>query len=258
MRPSRTSLHAAWRRIQANALLSSASETRIAIEMFDREARKNISQIQRRLRDKSFEFEPQKGVLKKKASGGQRGIVMASVHNRIVERAWLDCLQSKLSFVRRVIDQPTSVGGVPHRSVPHGLKIIYDAFQEDKLYYVRSDIAGFFDNIPRKHVLERIAKETDDQNFLEVLAAATTVVLANEKALGDDRSVFPTDDQGIAQGSPLSPLFGNILLHDFDLEFNQRDITCVRFIDDFVILGKTERSVDEPSKAPNPLCSNLD
>jgi hypothetical protein len=55
--------------------------------------------------------------------------------------------------------------------------------------------------------------------------------------------VFPTDEEGVAQGSPLSPLFGNILLYDFDREFNGRGLICVRFIDDFILLGDSERSV---------------
>ena len=181
---------------------------------------------------------------------------MASVHNRIVERAWLDCLQSRCDFVKKVINHSTSVGGVPNRSVPHGLKLIKDAFADGKCHYLRSDISGFFDNIPRTYVLDRIAHETDDQRFLTTLEAATTVVLANERALGEDRSVFPTDVTGVAQGSPLSPLFGNILLYNFDIEFNNRGIVCVRFIDDFVLLANSEREA-YPADSGSSICSGL-
>ena len=231
------SLRQAWARIRSNGLLSPATETRDSVEAFDRDVNRNIHNIQKRLRAGAFEFDPQKGVLKKKSSGGKRGIIMASVHNRVVERAWLDCLQTRSPFVQRVNNQPTSVGGVPNRSVPHGLKLIRDAFAGGKTFYIRSDISGFFDHIPRKYVLGKLASEIDDTRFFEVLSAATSVVLANEAALGEDRHVFPTTDEGIAQGSPLSPLFGNILLHDFDVRLNGRGIVCIRFIDDFVLLA---------------------
>jgi RNA-directed DNA polymerase len=135
----RASLRNAWYRIRANGLTSLASETHIAIEMFGRDVDRNIQKIQRRLREGVFEFEPQKGVLKKKKSGGHRGIVMASVQNRIVERAWLDCLQIHSGLVKNVISQSSSIGGVPNRSVPHGLKLIRDAFAEGKVYYVRTN-----------------------------------------------------------------------------------------------------------------------
>lgn len=51
----------------------------------------------------------------------------------------------------------------------------------------------------------------------------------------------PTDSEGVAQGSPLSPLFGNILLYKFDKQFNDRGVICVRFIDDFVIMSGSEK-----------------
>jgi RNA-directed DNA polymerase len=253
----KSSLRNAWLRIKENGSASLAHETRVAIEMFSRDVDRNIHKIQRRLRDGVFEFEPQKGVLKRKGNGGVRGIVMASVQNRLVERAWLDCLQSHSDFVKRVINQPSSVGGVPHRSVPHGLKLIRDAFDEGKAYYIRSDISGFFDNIPRQAVLNKITIEIEDKKFLEVLSAATTVVLANEQALGENRKVFPIDGQGVAQGSPLSPLFGNILLNDFDLRLNDRGITCVRFIDDFVLLGRSESNVSKAFRSARELLQNL-
>lgn len=239
----RISLRNAWHRIRSNGANSLAGETRVAVEMFGRDVERNIHKIQKRLREGTFEFDPQKGVLKKKANGDRRGIVMASVQNRIVERAWLDSLQSHSEFVKGVINQPSSIGGVPNRSVPHGLKLIRDAFGDGKAFYVRSDISGFFDGIPRDRVLAKIATEINDPRFIQVLQAATSVVLSNETVLGEDRKLFPVDDQGVAQGSPLSPLFGNILLNEFDVRLNDREIICVRFIDDFVLLGKTEAAV---------------
>lgn len=236
----RNSLRDAWQTIRSNGILSTSEDTRVAVEMFDRDISRNIHNIQKRLRDGTFEFDPQLGVLKKKTSGGKRGIVMASVHNRVVERALLNALQSKSALAKKVIALPTSVGGVPHRSVPHGLKLIRDAFEQGRLHFVRSDISGFFDHIPRGDVLEKIGKDINDERFLNTLRSATTVVLANEEALGEDRRIFPTNDEGVAQGSPLSPLFGNILLYEFDHIFNDRRVTCIRFIDDFVLLAESE------------------
>ncbi|WP_420604506.1 RNase H family protein [Methylobacterium sp.] len=232
-------LQAAWYKIRSNGRLSSAEETRAAIDSFGQNADQKLRQIQKLIRQGKFQFTPQKGVLVKKSSGGHRGIVMASVENRVVERALLNHLQGKSPLVQRVINEPTSVGGVPERSVPHGLKLIRDAILEGKRYFVRSDISGFFDHIPRGQVIERIAADIKEPEFIRVLTEATAVVLSNEITLGEDRRVFPTDNEGVAQGSPLSPLFGNILLNDFDQEFNTRGIRCIRFIDDFVLLAES-------------------
>jgi len=235
------SLFKAWQKIKSNGRRSSADETRDAIEEFDRNSLRNIRQVQKQLRSGKFKFDLQQGVTIKKSSGGKRGIVMASVRNRIVERALLDILQSKSDFVKSVNTLPTSVGGVPNRSVPHGLQLIDSAFDEGKIHFVRSDISGFFDGIPRKTVLDAISNDVSDPEFMALLDQASTVVLGNEAKLGEDRKIFPTDSEGVAQGSPLSPLFGNILLHEFDKKFNGRGVICVRFIDDFVIMSDSEK-----------------
>ena len=242
----RETLTRAWKVIHSNGRASKAPETKVAIEQFDRDFSRNINRIQNRLRAGEFQFDPQKGVLKTKSSGGKRGIVMASVHNRVVERAWLDTLQSKSSFVKEVVSVSTSIGGVPNRSVPHGLKFINEAFESGYKYFVRSDISGFFDHIPRNKVIDAISKDIKDEKFIEVLTQATTVLLGNEQNLGEDRSVFPTNEEGVAQGSPLSPLFGNILLYDFDNDLNRMgSICCIRFIDDFLILSKTREGAEK-------------
>lgn len=233
-------LFKAWQKIKTNGRRSIADETREAIEDFDRDSLGKIRQIQKQLRSGDFVFDPQHGVTKRKSSGGKRGIVMASVRNRIVERAILDTLQSRSNFVRDVNTQKTSVGGVPNRSVPHGLQIIQSAFDQGQVHFVRSDISGFFDGIPREQVLAALAKDISDHEFLELLDKASTVTLGNAESLGEDRKVFPTDYEGVAQGSPLSPLFGNILLFEFDKQLNGRGVICVRFVDDFVIMSTSE------------------
>lgn len=241
---TQSALKTAWLRIHQNGYASPSFETRAQIRHFAQDADRNIRRLQAKLHSGHFVFDPQTGVLKQKpGSTSKRGIVMASVHNRIVERALLDCLQGRSSYVRQVLDVPTSVGGVPHRSVPHGLAEIQKGFEQGASWFARSDITGFFDNIPRGTVITALSKHIDDEEFMALLERATTVVLGNETALGDDRRCFPTDEQGVAQGSPLSPLFGNILLHEFDQRFNGRGIICVRFIDDFVLLGDAEGNV---------------
>lgn len=236
-------LFEAWRHIRANGIKSKSEDTRKAVEAFDEDPVRNVRSLQSQLRNDTFAFDYQTGILKRKASGSRRGIVLASIRNRIVERAILDTLQLKCQFVRDVNSRPSSVGGVPDRSVPHGLHLVLSSFDEGKGHFARSDISGFFDHIPRQDVIGFLKAKILEPRFIGLIERATLVTLSNEKALGENRSLFPTDEEGIAQGSPLSPLFGNILLSEFDQQLNNERTTCVRFVDDFVILGYTAEEV---------------
>ena len=90
-------------------------------------------------------------------------------------------------------------------------------------HFIRSDIQGFFERIPRGHVTEFLrARFAGDDDFLNLFERATETTLANLAHFGDDVGLFPLDTVGVAQGSPLSPLIGNILLREFDAKMNGR------------------------------------
>jgi RNA-directed DNA polymerase len=48
--------------------------------------------------------------------------------------------------------------------------------------------------------------------------------------------------KGIPQGSPLSPLLSNILLHELDKELERKNLRYVRYADDFSIYTKTKQA----------------
>ena len=57
------------------------------------------------------------------------------------------------------------------------------------------------------------------------------------------------------QGSSLSAFAGNVVLRRFDTQLNGRNITTIRYIDDFVILGPSEGAVKKAfSSATSVLC----
>jgi hypothetical protein len=87
--------------------------------------------------------------------------------------------------------------------------------------------------------------QTRDEAFVRFLQSALAVELSNaeEPKVREWISLFPDGDVGVPQGSSLSALCANIVLREFDAEFNDRAIVTVRYIDDFVMLGQSERSL---------------
>ncbi|GGE06161.1 hypothetical protein GCM10011529_10680 [Polymorphobacter glacialis] len=73
---------------------------------------------------------------------------------------------------------------------------------------------------------------------------AITVELSNIIRLRELADIFPREDIGVAQGNSLSPLLGNILLFEFDRILNEGDCSCIRYIDDFIILAPSEKAAN--------------
>jgi RNA-directed DNA polymerase len=237
-------LHTAWRKVHENGLKSLSPETRDQVLAFDAEAARVLRRISDQLRRSRFHFAPQRGVARKRIGKAPRPLVVGAIQNRIVQRAILDVLQ-EIPCITAVLATPTSIGGVPERGREHAIALVCAAMQGGATHYIRSDIEGFFRHIPRRQVLQFFSDRIDDAAFVELIQRATDTELANAEQLGDDALLFPIGDEGVAQGCPLSPLIGNILLNGFDVALNGRGITCVRYIDDFILLGPNAPAVDK-------------
>ena len=242
----RSVLLKAWRVIRSNAARSGNRETRLAAEAFEEQLLANLQNIQRRLKNRSYKFKPALGIAAPKGKGkvGKRAIVVATVADRVVQRAILDvvyehCTAPDLSTVLRT---PTSIGGVPGRGIGHALALIELAEDCGAVFAIRSDIRNFFPSFPRNEVILYLREQIADSEFVDLFESAINVVLSNKMALGEDADLFPLGDDGVAQGSPLSVLAGNIVLRRFDAELNQRDVVCIRYIDDFLILAKNAKA----------------
>ncbi|XSC43790.1 reverse transcriptase domain-containing protein [Bradyrhizobium sp. RDT10] len=242
--------------------LSSPSDATVrAIKSYDEKWLSNLEQVTKRLRNGTFRFNAEQGITVPKGKGkGLRPIVMAPINNRIVRRAILEVLQgfgsdsaplqkrwSGVPAVKRVMETRTSVGGIKERGVPHGLALIDEAVRSGMPWFVRSDIKEFFTRIPLAQVNEFIAKATSDPQFASIFKAALATNLANKTELEERNhfKLFPSEDVGVAQGSALSALAANIALQEFDNQMNARGIVCVRYIDDFIMLGATQAKVQK-------------
>jgi RNA-directed DNA polymerase len=134
------------------------------------------------------------------------------------------------------------------------------AIQSGSRYYLKSDIADFFTRIPRAHVVKQISDFWNDNDFNKLLEKATNIEIANlaelEKKYGADfRDNFIFDKTGTPQGCCLSPLIGNVLLHEFDTQMNNENITCLRYLDDFIILSPDYKALRSAFKKAQKILS---
>ena len=229
-------LYEAWRKVRENGLRSLSLETQNAIREFEGSLPTHLRRINRHLRDGTFQFIPQTGVLKKRPGKKPRPLVVGAIQNRIVQRAILDVLQ-EIPAVDMILKTPSSFGGIRERDRKAAIAAARVSIRAGSRYFIRSDIRDFFTKIPRHVILDFLGRHIKDAKFLDLVKCAMETMLANLAQLGEDAALFPLGSEGVAQGSPLSPLMGNILLSNFDKQMNGRGITCLRYIDDFLLLG---------------------
>ena len=237
-------LKKAWDQIFENGIKSSSPETRSSVLNFKLEEHRNLYRIRKELRKNQFAFDGIKGIGVKKSKGksSPRPIVLSPPPIRIVQRRLLDVLQSK-SSIKKFLDVASSLGAIKRKGVPDAIKATVAALKNGATHYVKSDIASFFTKIPRPMVVQVISCAfPGEDRFVELVEKATNLEVENlaelEKKYGEAfKMLFIFDDVGTPQGCCLSPLFGNILLYDFDIEMNKRDVVCLRYLDDFIILG---------------------
>jgi hypothetical protein len=233
----------AWKVVRRSGQQSASRETVEEISRFEEHAQRHLNRISRQLREDRFQFDKAIGVPVRRLGKPPRPIIVATVENRIVQRRILDILQRQEDLIEFLVT-PTSFGGIRGRGVRHAVSLVLREIQQEKRYFLRSDIVNFFDSIPKavplKVLDERLAPSPA---FRKLLRDAVHIELQNLAELGQLVDLFPVSDIGVAQGSCLSLLMGNILLNQFDRLLNDRGVICVRYVDDFLLLGPSEGHV---------------
>ena len=243
-------LYRAWAAVRSNVNASGHDRFKAEVKQISENPIPHLRRIQDHLHSRRFVFDEQHGVVKSKSTGKKRPIVVAPINNRIVQRAILNVLQSEddriiphLGDIGKALRTRTSVGGIPKRGVAHGIKLVNEAIKSGATHYFRSDICDFFTKVPKCSITNFVKEQTKDEEFTTLFEKAMATELDNADEIKDYLYLFPLEDIGVPQGSSLSAFAGNIVLQSFDAQLNGRNITTIRYIDDFVILGPSERAV---------------
>ena len=111
---------------------------------------------------------------------------------------------------------------------------------------IEGDLAGYFDSIPHAELLKSVARRVSDRHLLHLIKMWLDAPVEEDDGNGGKRRTTPTKDsgRGVPQGSPLSPLLGNLYMRRFVLGWKQRGVEqrlrakIVSYADDFVICCK--------------------
>lgn len=167
-----------------------------------------------------------------KPGGGQRGLGIPNVVDRMVQEA-----------VRRVIEplyepffHPSSHGFRPGRSCATAIAEAQRHTEDGYGWVVDIDLEKFFDRVHHQRLMARLAERISDRRLLVLLGR----MLQAGVVLPD--GVRVSNDEGVPQGGPLSPLLSNIVLDELDAELARRELRFVRYADDCNIYVRSERA----------------
>jgi len=167
-----------------------------------------------------------------KANGGQRGLGIPNVVDRVVQEA--------VRMVLEPLYEPTfheaSHGFRPGRSCHTAIAAAYKHLDEGYEWVVDIDLSDFFNRVNHQRLMARLAKRVDNHALLLLIDK----MLKAKVAMPD--GVVVSTDKGVPQGGPLSPLLSNIVLDELDQELSQRGHRFVRYADDCNIYVRSERA----------------
>src|SRR5450432_1648615 len=167
-----------------------------------------------------------------KAGGGQRGLGIPDVVDRVVGEA-----------VRQVLEplweptfHPSSHGFRPGRSCHTAITEATRHLEDGYEWCVDVDLEKFFDLVCHQRLAAKLAERVSDRRLLGLIGR----MLRAKVVLPD--GVVIDSEQGVSQGSPLSPLLSNIVLDELDQELDRRGHRFVRYADDAKVYVRSERA----------------
>jgi RNA-directed DNA polymerase len=167
-----------------------------------------------------------------KAGGGQRGLGIPNVIDRLVQQAVHQVLSPHFepSF------HEGSHGFRPGRSCHTAIAEAQRHMRDGHHWVVDIDLEKFFDRVHHQRLLARLATRITDPRLLRLIRQ-----MLQAKVVMPD-GVVVNNEEGTPQGGPLSPLLSNIVLDELDQELSRRGHRFVRYADDCNIYVRSERA----------------
>lgn len=154
-----------------------------------------------------FNFSTARQVLIPKANGKTRPLGIGSPREKIVQKA----LAVILEQIWDKVFLDTSHGFRPNRSVHTVLKSLY-LEGGNYSWVIQGDITECFPSIPHDVIMQKVQKLVRCQRTLELINKALKAGYIDPVT---KKTIYKK--VGTPQGSVLSPLLSNIVLHDFDV-----------------------------------------
>jgi len=198
--------------------------------------RKHLDEVVRGLTTALLDGSYRPGMIRRvwipKVGGGERGLGIPNVVDRIVQQA----VHQVLSPHYERTFHESSHGFRPGRSCHTAITEAKAHLEAGYEWVVDLDLERFFDTVHHERLLAQLSQRVGDARLIGLVRQ-----MLRAKVVMPDGVVLATEE-GTPQGGPLSPLLSNIVLDELDRELAERGHRFVRYADDCNIYVRSERA----------------
>ena len=189
----------------------------------------NRNSLEDLIRNCKYSPQPIRGKEIPKSNGNIRTLGIPTVVDRMLQQAVLRILMPKYEYMF----SNYSYGFRPKRNTHQAIGRSLDYINLGYQHIVEIDLKGFFDEVDHVLLLQILHRKIKCKATMTLLRRWLRSPIEQNGKLNKRR-------KGVPQGSPISPLLSNIILHELDKYMEVKGMKFVRYADDFSIYCKTK------------------
>lgn len=172
-----------------------------------------------------------------------RILKIPTVRDRVVQKAIEQLIENRLNEVYKIRNNGVSFAYIKNGGVDKAAEQIRGHYQQGYSWVYNADIRKFFDEIEVNALLGQLEKALPDTTLMPLIEQFLKIDIANADEIQErtEKEYEYNPMLGVAQGSPLSPMFANVYLSNFDQTMIESGVKMVRYADDLVVMCKSKQ-----------------
>lgn len=186
------------------------------------------TQLMEQIKTGSYHGQPILGITIPKGNGKTRLLGIPTTTERVLQQS----VAQNLAPLFEPEFKPNSYGFRPNKNARQAVGQAREYIHQGLNHIVDTDLKNFFDEVDHCLLLNLVYQKVKCKTTMQLIRKWLKAPIKINGKLQKRK-------KGVPQGSPLSPLLSNILLHQLDKELTRRGHKFVRYADDFSIYCKS-------------------